>query len=229
MRYVAVLESPVAGLAECARCFTSDLCRITELKGRWVLESSSFNLCSNPSDVFPLADAMLFIVRRIMSLYNGLSYPPTVASIQCIDAGGQLCGNTIRSSSIIKITSPTAMTELETPIHEQPLATAILESTLKDIKIKEALTLYQDIEHRWADVYDIIEFLGGPKQIEQSGRGGGKVATVVKRTANYYRHLGRPKPYPLPSNPPTLGEASLFAKRALSHWIESRLSGLQLA
>jgi hypothetical protein len=83
--------------------------------------------------------------------------------------------------------------------------------------------LFPDTENRWTDIYDMIEFLGGPEQIEQSGLGTAKVARVVKRTANHYRHLGCRELYPLPSNPPTLDEASLFAKRALSCWIESRL------
>jgi hypothetical protein len=223
MRYVAVLESPVAGLAEWVRCFTSDLCRVTELNGRWVLDSSSFDGCSSPSEVFPLADAMLLTVRRIVSLYHGLSYPPTVAFIQCIDEAGQVCSRTVRGSLTMKITSPTAMSELTKQVSDQPLATAIWESTLTDPAIREALTLYQDFEDRWADVYDILEFLGGPDQIEQSGFGAGNVASVVKRTANYYRHLGRQNSRPLPSNPPTLPEAALFAKRALRLWIEARL------
>jgi hypothetical protein len=223
MRYAAVLEGPVASLAKCAQCFTSDLCRITELNSLWVLKSSSFNSCSSSSDVFPLADRMISTVRRILSLYCGLSYPLTVTSIQCIHPAGHICGNTIRAAQSTVITSPKAMTELAGRIHERPLATAIFESTLTDDTIKEALTLYQDTENRWADVYNIIEFLGGPDQIGQSGLGARTVASVVKRTANHYRHLGHPKSFLLPSNPPTLGEASLFAKRALSRWIESRL------
>jgi hypothetical protein len=61
--------------------------------------------------MFPLADEMLSVVRHIISLYNGLSYPPTVSYIQCVDAGGQLCGKTIRSSLTLMITSPTAITD----------------------------------------------------------------------------------------------------------------------
>jgi hypothetical protein len=77
MRYVAALESPVTGLTECAQCFNSDLCRITNLNGVWVLESSKFNNCSRPLEVFPLADELLSVVRHIMSLYSGLNYPPS--------------------------------------------------------------------------------------------------------------------------------------------------------
>jgi hypothetical protein len=223
MRYVAVLECPVAGLAECAKCFTSDLCRITELNGRWVLESSTFNACPAPGDVFPLADKMLSVVRRILSLYRGLSYALTVKSIQCVEDDGQLCGNTIRSSLTVMIVSPTAMAELATHINGKPLATAIFEQSVKNADVREALELFKDTEHRWADLYDIIEFLGGPTEIGRSGWGDEKEARVIKRTANYYRHLGSPKPSLLPPNPTTLGTASLFAKRALSLWIESRL------
>jgi hypothetical protein len=126
-------------------------------------------------------------------------------------------------SLTLMITSPTAITELTIPVHGKPRATAILERAQKDAKISEALRLYRDIENRWADVYDIIEFLGGPKRIEQSGLGTRKEASLVRQTANAHRHLGSLKPAPLPPNPPTLAKASLFAKQALSRWIESRL------
>jgi hypothetical protein len=158
-----------------------------------------------------------------MSLYRGLSYPLTVKYIQCIDADGQLFGKGLRGGITIMITSPTALTEMKTPIHSQPLATAIFERADKDAKISEALKLFQDVESRWGDVYDIIEFLGGPSQIGKSGLGNEKEARSIKQTANYYRHLGRPRPSLLPTNPPELGRASLFAKKALSLWIESRL------
>jgi hypothetical protein len=173
--------------------------------------------------VFPLADATLSVVRRIMSLYQGLSSPIRVRYILCIDSSGEPCGRAIRGSASFTIMSPTAITEMATLIRGQPLATAIFECAQNDAKIDEALRLYQDMESRWADVYDIVEFLGGPSQIEQSGLGTGKEACVVRQTANYYRHLGRPKPSLLPCNPPTLANASLFAKRALSRWIESRI------
>jgi hypothetical protein len=224
MRYVAVLESPAADLAKYARCFTSDLCRISNLGGLWVMESSQFNACSDPRQVFPLADATLAVVRRILSLYHGLAYYPlSVGNIAEIDDRGHLRAKAARGSVRVIILSPTAMEEMTTLIHGQPIATAILERAQKDVKISEALKLFQDAEDRWADVYDIIEFLGGPNLIEQSGLGTRKEAREIKQTANYHRHLGRAKPFPLPSNPPTLGEASRFAKRALRQWIESRL------
>jgi hypothetical protein len=223
MRYVAVLQSPVVGLAEYAKCFTSDLCRISNFAGRWVLESSQFDACSDPNQVFPLADAIIAVVRRILALYRGLSYPISVEYIQNIDDSGQPRARTIRSSITIMIVSPTAIAEMTTQIHGQPLATVIFERAEKDAEISEALKLFQDTENRWADVYDIIEFLGGPKQIEQSGFGSAKEARVIKQTANYYRHLGRPQPATLPKNPPALKNAAFFAKQALRKWIESHL------
>jgi hypothetical protein len=223
MRYVVVLECPVAGLEGLDKCFNSDLCRITKFNERWVLESSEFNVCSKPNDVFPLADKTLSDVRRILALYRGLSYAFTVSSIQCIDDNGRPSGNCIRASLTVMIVSPTAVTELGTPIHGQPIGTAIYEGALKDSKIKEALELYQDTENRWPDVYNIIEFLGGPDGIGKLGFGTKTEAEVVKRTANHYRHLGATKPYPVPTKPPTLNDAAFFAKRLLRGWLESRL------
>ena len=228
-RYVAVLESPVTGLPESAQCFVSDLCRITQLdgipklEGKWVLESSQFNVCATPSEVSPLANKILSAACRIMSLYFGLSYRPIVKFIQCLDTGGQPCGNEVRISFTLKTTSRDAMENLTKPIDGRPRATAIFEAAHKDAKIRYALDLYQDIEDRWPNVYDIIEFLGGPKGIKNSGFGTEKETTTVKQTANHYRHLGSQKQFPLPSKPPSLPQAAYFAKKALSHWIESRL------
>ena len=223
MRYLAVVQSQSGVLEHFVNSFSSDACRITRFNEVWAFESPAFNASSSAAEVFPLADALLSDVRRILSLYGGMSSPVTVNYIQCVDENGQPCGISIRSTITIHMMSPTATTELATPVHGQPLGTAILEASLKDTKIKEALTLFQDLENQWADVCDIIEFLGGPDLVERSGLCTRKEARTIKQTANYYRHLGSPNPSLLPPNPPTLPQASLFARRLLRRWIESRL------
>jgi hypothetical protein len=105
----------------------------------------------------------------------------------------------------------------------QPLGSAVFEVMLRDSALKEAFSLHGDGGLSWSQVYDIIEFLGGADRIDRAGYANRKKTSVVRRTANYYRHLGNPKKYPLPPNPPTLDEASEFARSLLKRWIFSRL------
>jgi hypothetical protein len=117
MRYVAVIGMSCCGLEGLDKCFNSDLCRVTKFNDRWILESSEFNACSKPNDVFPLADKTLSDVRRILALYRGLSYAFTVSYIQLIDEDGRPRGTCVRASRTVMIVSPTAVSELGAPIH----------------------------------------------------------------------------------------------------------------
>jgi hypothetical protein len=76
----------------------------------------------------------------------------------------------------------------------------------------------------WFQIYDIIEFLGGDRSIATSGFASRAQTERVRRTAGYYRHLGRQKKEELPKNPPTLREASVFASDLLRQWIATRLA-----
>jgi hypothetical protein len=225
MRYLAVVESSTAVLEHYIDCFNSDICRITKLDGKWALSSSAFDACSSPAKVFPLADAMLFSIRRILSLYNGLSSPVTVSFIEGLDENGRRVSTTIREQIIVNIVSQTASAELSVLVGGNPLGAVILEALPDDIMMREALQLYQDLENRWSDIYDIIEFLGGPEYVERVGVGTRKECRRIRQTANYFRHLGSPRAYLLPPNPPTANEAAQFAKRSLRRWIELRLEG----
>jgi hypothetical protein len=106
---------------------------------------------------------------------------------------------------------------------KQPLGSAVFEIMIRDSAVKEAFSLHGEGGLSWSQVYDIIEFLGGADRIDKAGYAKKRQTSVVRRTANYHRHLGNPKKYPLPPNPPTLPEASEFARSLLKGWISSRL------
>ena len=99
------------------------------------------------------------------------------------------------------------------------LATAVLSLAASDPAVREALSLGRAEALTWPRIYDIIEFLRGPRSIAKSGLASMTKTDCMKQTANYYRHLGNPKDDKLPSNPPTLRAASLFAADILQQWI----------
>jgi hypothetical protein len=51
----------------------------------------------------------------------------------------------------------------------------------------------------------------------------GQVVTC-RQTANHYRHLGSPKKYPLPANPPSLTESNSLVLNLLKKWISSEFT-----
>lgn len=59
MRYAAVLNGKANLFENVAPCFASDTARIKKLGDEWVLESSAFNSCGEPLEVFPIADDLL--------------------------------------------------------------------------------------------------------------------------------------------------------------------------
>jgi hypothetical protein len=94
---------------------------------------------------------------------------------------------------------------------------------LPDPAIAEALSLVGHEAPTWGQIYDIIEFLGGPSSVKKAGFASKHKAAHMKRTANHYRHLGNPEKYPLPPNPSTLAEARMFAIDLVIRWIAERI------
>ena len=119
--------------------------------------------------------------------------------------------------------SSKGIAELKTMRGTQPLGSAVLQSMILDAAVREALTLHGESGLSWPEIYDIIEFLGGEAGIAKPGYDNKKKTCAVRQTANHYRHLGSPKKFTLPSSPPTLAEASDFARGLLQRWISSRI------
>jgi hypothetical protein len=124
----------------------------------------------------------------------------------------------------MKVTVFTGVGQALSPTASGSVGTAILSVAATDPAMTEALSLVSHEELTWARIYDIIEFLGGgERSIEKSDFAPSRETGRVRQTANYYPHLGNPKDFLLPSNPPTLNEASLFAKGLLRKWIATRI------
>jgi len=223
MRYAAVLKGQAEVFERVAPCFASDTARIKKVVDQWVLESSAFNSCGEPSEVFPIADATLDLIHRILALYCGLCSPFTVAFIQEFNAEGTPSRRGIRGISTITIYSSRGIAELANQSGAQPLGSAIIQMAVSDAAVSEALDLRGEQRLGWSQIYDIIEFLGGANEIERAGWASKNRTSDIRRTANHFRHLGSPKNYPLPARPPSINEASIFAGDLLKRWMASRL------
>lgn len=214
-------------LAYIGPCFDSNSARITKQKLKeqeesWVLESSEFAPCTTGDEVLTIADDIVSRINHILTLYCNFTPTLSVECISWISAEG-VSLRTVRGSSSVNVVSSKGLSELKGMSGTQPLGSAVFEVMIRDSAVKEAFSLHGEDGLSWSQVYDIIEFLGGADRIDKAGYANKTKTSVVRRTANYHRHLGNPKKYPLPPNPPTLAKASEFARGLLKRWISSHL------
>lgn len=223
----AVLTGQDDMLASIALCFDSDNARIKKQRikkqeDNWVLESSKFASCTTGDEVFLIADDIVSRINHILALYCNFTPTFSVEYINWINAEGEPF-RTHRDSVSVNVVSSKGQAELKGIKGTQPLGSAVFEVMTRDSGVEEAFSLHGDSELSWSQVYDIIEFVGGEAAITKAGYASGKQTRVVRRTANHHRHLGNPKNFSLPKNPPTLAEATEFARSLLKRWIASRL------
>jgi hypothetical protein len=223
VRYAAaVLKGQPDMLESIALCFVNDNARIKKHEENWILESSDFASCTTSEQVFAIADDIVSRVHCILALYCGADDIFSVEHIYWINAEGEPL-RTIRGTLPVNVISSKGLAELQSVSATQPLGSAVFQAMIHDLAVNEALTLHGESGLTWSQVYDMIEFFGGVAGIVKAKYANAKQAKTVRQTANYHRHLGSLKKFPLPSNPPTLAEASDFARSLLKRWISSRL------
>jgi hypothetical protein len=223
----AMLTGQEDVLASIAPCFDSERARIKkkrlkEKEDSWILESSEFDECTNGDEVLAAADDVIARIHHILALY--CNYAP-VLSVDCvcwINSEGESF-RTVRASASVNVVSSKGLAELKSTSRAQPLGSVVLEAITRDVKVNEALTLHGDSGLSWSQVYDIIDFVGGVKGIVKAGYATKKPASIVRQTANHYRHQGLRKKPLLPPNPATLAQANEFARGILKRLIASRL------
>ena len=218
LHYAAVLNGQKNVLEDIAPCFSTALSTIRRRDDKWIMESSNFERCQSVEEVFTVADTLLQQIHQVLALYLGLTSAPLSVSSIMVFNGDKLVRHRLRGFSELIYVYRQAMKNF-IPTPSGSLATAVLLLAASDPAVREALSLGGNDAPTWPRIYDIIEFLGGPRGIAKSGLASKTKSACVKQTANYYRHLGNPKDDKLPSNPPTLREASLFATNILQQWI----------
>ena len=218
--YAAALKGEKHVLEDIAPCFNTALSTIRRRDDEWIMESSNFEQCQSVEEAYTVANALLRQINQVLYLYLRLVSPFSISSIMVFD--GYILVRR-RMWAIIDFNAYGSAIKTLSPTASGSLATDVLSLAASDPAVREALSLCGHEALTWSRIYDIIEFLGGPSLIAESGRSSKKKKTTrVKQTANHYRHLGNPQNYKLPSNPPTLRAASLFAFDILQKWIAQK-------
>lgn len=222
MWYAVELKGLPHVLEGVAPCFASEEARIRKLEIGWVLESSAFDHCVAAADVFPIADRILSRICRILALYSFLYSPFEAPTVWKLNSQGKPFRNAVRVSTPVRVYSSKGLAELSAPQGSQPLGSALMQLVTRDLLVAEMLDLVGDEELSWSKIYDIIEFLGGVKEIAKAGFAETKATKRIRQTANHYRHVGSRNRHPLPSDAPTIQKACAFVADLVKQWIASR-------
>jgi hypothetical protein len=212
MPYAAAIKSaghaPKNLLESIAPSFASAIATIRSRESEWILESSSFEPYESDEQLYGVANGLVSQIHGVLALYMGLyEQPLSVYALLRLADDDRLIARRRYITVGVNIFRPAS--QALNPTASGSLATIALSRAATDPEISEALSLVGHDSLTWGRIYDIIEFLGINNRI-------------IKRTANHYRHMGNPKNSPLPKNPPTLAEASRFARDSLRAWISTR-------
>ena len=172
--YAAALKGEKHVLEDIAPCFNTALSTIRRRGDEWVLESSNFERCQSVEEVYTVANALLRQIHQVLALYLEL---PTAPSLGVPTAPFSISSIMVFDGDILvrrRIYSVMNMwlygaTKTLYPTASGSLATAALSLAASDHAVREALSLVGSGEPTWPRIYDIIEFLGGPRLIEESG------------------------------------------------------------
>jgi hypothetical protein len=222
MRHAVVITGTEHVLEDLTPSFAGAVATIRKREGEWILESASFEPYESDEKLYQTAKELVSLMHWVLALYLGLYHEPlTIRALLRLTDDDKLIARRRYASMAVNVFTP-ARQGLP-PTASGSLGTVLLSRAATDPAIKEALSLVGNAAINWSQVYDIIEFLGGAHSIQQSGFAVTSETRRVRQTANHYRHLGNPKPCPLPPNPPTLDDARSFAIELLKKWIATRL------
>jgi len=203
-----------------ASCFQGDFARIRKDGDDWFLESSTFNTCSNPGEVFPLADEILRLMHRLTAIHARLFQFCNIGYVQTFSKTGVPGARAWRATQKVQVYSLEGLQELQKPQGKQSIGSALVAAAMAEEKMLEALALIGDgDELHWAQIYNILEFLGGEKTIVKKKWATRGQVRNCRQTANHFRHLGSPMKYPLPVDHPSQGHATSLAFDLLKKWI----------
>jgi hypothetical protein len=205
-----------------ASCFQGDFARIRNLGDDWFLESSTFDACTAPVQVFPIADELLRLMQRITAVYGRLFAFSEIGYVQAFNDAGMPTTRALRAVQRVQIYT-LDIRELDRPVGNQTLGSALLSATMAEKKLQEALALIGDgDELQWPQIYNILEFLGGENAIIKRRWATRVEIRRCRQTANHYRHLGSPTKYQLPTDAPSRGQAIALVLGLLKRWITSQ-------
>jgi hypothetical protein len=222
--FAAALRGPNHVVEDIGPCFNTALVTIRRRREvEWIMESSNFERCESSEEAYEVAKELLSRIHQLIALYVALyTRPLSITAILTLNDADNVVKRRIYATFMqLHVYKGAKRTFIPSP--SGSLGTAVLSQAATDPAVAEALSLFGDEPPTWARVYDIIEFLGGERSIHEADLASWRDIRKMRQTANHYRHLGSRKKYPLPTNPPTLGEACALASDLLTKWIAKRI------
>jgi hypothetical protein len=208
-----------------ASCFQGNFAKIIKIGDDWFLESSAFDGCAVPGQVFSIADKLLRLMQRITAVYARLFSICEIGYVQAFNDAGVPTTRGLRGTLRVQIISPDGLQELSKMHGDQSRGSALAAAAMARADLQEALTLVGDgYDLQWPQISNILEFLGGADAMAQRKWATRDQIRKCKHAANHYRHLGSPQKYPLPVSPPTPGEATILVFSLLQKWISQQFA-----
>jgi hypothetical protein len=158
----------------------------------------------------------------VFGLYARLHSPFGISVVHTFSDTGVRIRRVLRVVKKIDIYSSKGIQELQALRGDQSLGSVVLGRAMADKGVQEAVALVGEGDIRWPHVYDILEFLGADAIVRKKWATREQIRRC-KQTANHHRHLGSPTKYPLPTDPPSLSEATSLTVDLLKRWIASQI------
>jgi|SRR5579863_3035433 len=227
MKFAVQLTGQANILESVAPAFQSEKVKIVKRENDWFLESSEFDGCESGGDVFPIADKILRLIHSVTHLHAHLVSPFEIGYVQAFNNDGRPLRRALRAADTISVYTIAGIRSLHSSTDSQTMGALIVAQGLADERIETALSLIGARHLGWPQIYDVIEFLGASNVVD---RGWTTLAEVsrVRRTANHYRHLGRPQEYSIPRNPPSLGDSRNLVLGLMKKWVADQTQPGQL-
>ena len=87
------------------KCFQGDSARIRKLGNDWFLESCLFDACAAPGKVFPIADELLRLMRRLTAVHGRLFSFCEIGYAQAFNEAGAPVGRALRATQRVQVIS----------------------------------------------------------------------------------------------------------------------------
>jgi hypothetical protein len=168
MPYAAVITSADHApnlLEDIAPSFASAIATIRRRENEWIMESSSFEPYESDQKLYEAANNLVSQIHRLLTLYLGRHGEPlSVRALLKLTDDDKLIGRRRYFTQTFDIVRPARQVLI--PTASGSFGTDVLARAATDPAITEALSLVGYEAPTWGQIYDIIEFLGGPPAAE---------------------------------------------------------------
>jgi hypothetical protein len=224
VHFAAAIGGQSDTLETIASCFRGDNLRFRKIANEWFVESPDFDSCKNSKDALTVAELLLLRIHQILALYCRLHAPFSLnAVVQITDDGRVLPRRGLRATAGVEVYSSAGVQQLSSDVEGVPLANRLIDAVRQNDLLRQVFNLRGDQPLTWERIYDLLERIGGVDYIVSTGLASRAETRRIRRTANHYRHLGNPKGFTLPADPPTLREATAFITNLAIAWVGREL------